>query len=191
MTRRRFAFWFGLILFWFGRRLHAKTIDALAAKLMQSTEGSEEPFWRVNANKEWQWFELVSRVNGRWDRRYTRPVHRKTRKLYSRKKMDFLSDEEVPQAVRDWNASLWKKLAQGRVEPCKLGEGQPPSEWLRSLEANELKVWLRTIQLPEVGVEQMSFWTHLTRDHAFEPKRIEGLTEAEQAKLHAAAHYGY
>ena len=25
----------------------------------------------------------------------------------------------------------------------------------------------------------------------FDPKRIEGLTEDEQAKLHAAAHYGY
>jgi hypothetical protein len=37
----------------------------------------------------------------------------------------------------------------------------------------------------------MTYWTHLTRDHFFDPEKIEGLTEAEQAKLHAAAHDGY
>jgi hypothetical protein len=37
----------------------------------------------------------------------------------------------------------------------------------------------------------MTCWTHLTRDHFFDPVKIAGLTEDEQAKLHAAAHYGY
>ena len=37
----------------------------------------------------------------------------------------------------------------------------------------------------------MTYWTHLTRDHSFEPDLIEGLVVDEQAKLHAAAHYGY
>ena len=37
----------------------------------------------------------------------------------------------------------------------------------------------------------MTYWTHLTRDHSFDPEEIKGLTEDEQAKLHAAAHYGY
>ena len=37
----------------------------------------------------------------------------------------------------------------------------------------------------------MTFWEHLTRDHSFDATRIAGLTEDEQAKLHAAAHYGY
>ncbi len=37
----------------------------------------------------------------------------------------------------------------------------------------------------------MTFWEHLTRDHSFDPKKIAGLTLAEQAKLHGAAHYGY
>jgi hypothetical protein len=37
----------------------------------------------------------------------------------------------------------------------------------------------------------MTFWTHLTQDHSFDPENLVGLTLAEQAKLHAAAHYGY
>jgi hypothetical protein len=37
----------------------------------------------------------------------------------------------------------------------------------------------------------MTYWEHLTRDHGFDPIRIEGLSIEEQAKLHAAAHYGY
>ncbi len=69
--------------------------------------------------------------------------------------------------------------------------GRPPSRWLRSLHADELRIWLKTIEVPEVGVSGMTFWQHLTRDHSFDPDHIEGLTEPEQAKLHAAAHYGY
>ncbi len=37
----------------------------------------------------------------------------------------------------------------------------------------------------------MTYWEHLTRDHSFDPKNIAGLTIAEQAKLHGAAHHGY
>ncbi len=35
----------------------------------------------------------------------------------------------------------------------------------------------------------MTFWTHLTRDHQFVPLLIKGLTEAEQAKLHARSSF--
>jgi hypothetical protein len=69
--------------------------------------------------------------------------------------------------------------------------GRPPSKWLRSLKADELRIWLKTIEVPEAGVEGMTYWEHLTRDHSFDPERIEGLTIDEQAKLHAAAHFGY
>jgi hypothetical protein len=37
----------------------------------------------------------------------------------------------------------------------------------------------------------MTYWEHLTRDHLFDAAKIEGLDEPEQAKLHAAAHFGY
>lgn len=70
-------------------------------------------------------------------------------------------------------------------------DGRPPSEWLRSLDAEELHAWLASIEVPEARVHGMSFWTHLTRDHMFQPLLIKGLTEIEQAKLHAAAHFGY
>ena len=52
-------------------------------------------------------------------------------------------------------------------------------------------MWLQTIEVPEAGVSGMTFFEHLTRDHSFDALRIAGLNEDEQAKLHAAAHYGY
>lgn len=70
-------------------------------------------------------------------------------------------------------------------------DGRPPSRWLRSLKADELRIWLPTIDPPEAGVQGMTFWTHLTRDHSFDAEKIKGLTIPEQAKLHAAAHDGY
>ena len=54
-----------------------------------------------------------------------------------------------------------------------------------------MRLWLKTIEVPEADVEGMTYWTHLTRDHSFNPERIAGLTIDEQATLHAAAHYGY
>jgi hypothetical protein len=69
--------------------------------------------------------------------------------------------------------------------------GRPPSKWLRSLNAEEISVWLKTIRVPEAGVSGMTVWTHLTRDHMFDAARIKGISEPEQFKLHAAAHYGY
>ena len=67
--------------------------------------------------------------------------------------------------------------------------GRPPSRWLRSLNADEIRIWLATIEVPEAGVSGMTFWEHLTRDHSFDAEKIEGLTIDEQAKLHAAAHH--
>jgi hypothetical protein len=76
-------------------------------------------------------------------------------------------------------------------EARRARDGRPPSKWLRSLSANEIRIWLRTIDVPEFGVSGMTYWTHLTRDHSFDPLKINGLTIEEQAKLHAAAHFGY
>jgi hypothetical protein len=80
----------------------------------------------------------------------------------------------------------------GKADPIREArEGRPASKWLRSLDVDELREWLPTIDVREAGVEGMTYWEHLTRDHGFDPERIEGLTEDEQAKLHAAAHAGY
>jgi hypothetical protein len=70
-------------------------------------------------------------------------------------------------------------------------DGRPPSDWLRSMEVEELRAWLADIEVPEAAVHGMTFWTHLTRDHMFQPLLIKGLSESELAKLHAAAHFGY
>ncbi len=102
----------------------------------------------------------------------------------------------------DWRSSEQTKLIAGQppLDAESYGQvslerraqdGRPPSEWLRSMDADELRDWLADIEVPEAGVAGMTFWTHLTRDHMFRPLLIKGLTEAEQAKLHAVAHFGY
>lgn len=96
----------------------------------------------------------------------------------------------APSSITD--LALRRKLARGTADPDRRArDGRPPSEWLRSLNADELRIWLQMIEVPEVGVGGMTFWIHLTRDHSFSPERIQGLTVDEQAKLHSAAHYGY
>ena len=87
----------------------------------------------------------------------------------------------------DSHTTRTKRLRRSR----RARHGRPPSRWLRSLNADELHIWLQSIDVPEAGVEGMTYWTHLTRDHSFDPARIEGLQIDDQAKLHAAAHYGY
>lgn len=76
-------------------------------------------------------------------------------------------------------------------EKRRARHGRPPSKWLRSLHADELRIWLKKIDVPEADVVGMTYWEHLTRDHSFDPVHIEGLEIDEQAKLHAAAHFGY
>lgn len=197
MSRRRFAFLIGLLLFQFARCLRAEKIDRVAAKLLEWSEHTNlrtkrRDRWRPNSNRTWKWFERQTNIDGQWQTSgLSTPVHRHTGKVFDRA-TGYLKDKQVPKAVRESASRIWKKLAAGRASPSSvLVEGQPPSKWLRSLNANELRLWLRTIRVPEVGVEEMSFWTHLTRDHSFSPDRIRGLSVEEQAKLHSAAHYGY
>ena len=96
--------------------------------------------------------------------------------------MDANHDHDEPKVELDPQLPTSKRRAR---------HGRPPSKWLRSLHANEISVWLKTVELPDAGVSGMTVWAHLTRDHDFAAERIEGLTESEQDKLHAAAHYGY
>jgi hypothetical protein len=97
------------------------------------------------------------------------------------------SDENKDDDKDDDNQRRWQLPASTR----RARHGRPPSKWLRSLNAEEIRIWLKTVKVPEAGVSGMTYWEHLTRDHAFDPKLIEGLEIAEQAKLHAAAHFGY
>jgi hypothetical protein len=169
--------------------------------------------WTACEDEEWRWFERENFINGRWALSgSTTPVHKETgrRKALSD---GYLEDELVP-------AHMWRSEKERQSEPFprrperpsqvassdaepvgpheqlpsvarRARHGRPPSQWLRSLNAEEIRIWLKTIDVPEAGVSGMTYWTHLTRDHGFEAARIEGLVIADQAKLHAAAHYGY
>jgi hypothetical protein len=102
------------------------------------------------------------------------------------------TDAERPAAVAADNAAPLPDFS-GRQPSAerRARHGRPPSKWLRNLHADELRIWLKTIEVPEADVVGMTYWEHLTRDHSFDLARIEGLTSDEQAKLHAAAHFGY
>ncbi|MGD9636019.1 MAG: hypothetical protein AB7G28_21670 [Pirellulales bacterium] len=187
-----------------------------AADSLAKRSGAEH--WTVAGNENWNWFERENLVKGEWVLTgTTTPVNKKTgaRKPENR---GFLDDSLVPADVRasvkegvdlvghqapldepsevehadhehaEPVVDLSRQLPSEKV---RARHGRPPSKWLRSLHADELRVWLRTIEVPEAGVSGMTVWTHLTRDHMFADDHIEGLSEKEQFKLHAAAHYGY
>jgi hypothetical protein len=189
------------------------------AKAAAGRTGGEH--WTVGGNKTWRWFERENFVKGEWVLTgTTTPInkHSGERKPES---IAYLDDSLVPAEVLasdkesinlvNHEAEVEVKnpvAAKDAVEhpdhehvvdldpqlptaECRARHGRPPSKWLRSLHAEEIRIWLKTIRVPEAGVSGMTVWTHLTRDHKFAADHIEGLTEDEQDKLHAAAHFGY
>ena len=210
MTRRRFVFWVGFGLFGLAAKLRFDGLDNWAAAMMRATEpptptgvmatqAATPVHWTVAGDKNWQWVEREQFIAGQWKLTgTTAPVHQQSgqRKLDG---MDYLDDSFVPPEMRfvhaHRNDSAVKRMldfANHQPNAARKGRhGRPPSKWLRSLYADEIRIWLRSIEVPQAGVSGMTVWTHLTRDHSFDPLRIAGLTEPEQFKLHAAAHYGY
>jgi hypothetical protein len=207
MTRRRFAFWIGFGLFTLAEKLRLGGLDALAAATMRATEptsAGDEPtspvHWSAAENKNWRWYERETYVEGKWKLSgVTTPINKETGEPYEGK-TGYLDPEIVPVRVQlaDYEvtpeeiAAAKAKYGHRRPHPTRLERhGRPPSKWLRSLNADEIRIWLATIEVPQAGVEGMTYWEHLTRDHLFDAEKIDGLTIDEQAKLHAAAHYGY
>jgi hypothetical protein len=218
LPRRRFAFWLGFSLFWVARKARADVMDELAASIMRwtepevspwieaetnATEAAQQERWLADENRDWYWFQRETWIEGRWKRTgITTPISKTTGEPYTGRQ-GYLDERLVPSEVRaarepfePFETDLTKVAPDGPDEGQPAAErrardGRPPSQWLRSLNADELRIWLRTIEVPYVGVGGMTFWTHLTRDHSFEPDKIAGLTVTEQAKLHSAAHYGY
>jgi hypothetical protein len=206
MTRRRFTFWLSFGLFTLSEKLRVSGLDTLAAEVLRRAESkspgassSTPVHWTAAENKTWRWFERESFVDGRWKLTgVTTPIHKKTGEPHIGP--GYLDEALVPAGVRDGRAVVIENIPPelaaefAEHEPSerrRARHGRPPSKWLRSLDADELRIWLKTIKVPEAGVEGMTFWEHLTRDHSFDAAKIEGLTIDEQAKLHAAAHYGY
>lgn len=185
-----------------------------SARAVAKRSGAEH--WIVGGDKEWRWFERENLVKGAWVRTgTTTPIHKSTG-ARKPENIAYLDDSLVPEDIRTNHPELIDLVSHDAVgdnhvsqadhesaehavdldpqlpsEKVRARHGRPPSKWLRSLHADEIRVWLQTVELPEAGVSGMTVWTHLTRDHRFDAKHIEGLTEPEQDKLHAAAHYGY
>lgn len=196
-------------LFSAGERVGFAGLDQLATLTLR-TAGGVDPLekcehWAVGEDSAWRWFERESYVGGRWVLTgLTTPINKTTGEKYT-EKSGYLPEFLVPTAVREAAPDSPFRIDPESEEPggrfvsepgsrdrSRLARhGRPPSRWLRSLNAEELRIWLDTVNVPEADVSGMTFLTHLTRDHGFSPSRVEGLTEAEQAKLHAAAHYGY
>jgi hypothetical protein len=212
MTRRQFAFWLSFGLFSLAEKLRAEGLDRLAAATMRATEPktdvggtaadeivSSAEHWAVNENHTWRWFERENFIGGKWKLTgITTPINKQTGERYT-EKTGYLDDSLVPEEMRLGDVKVEEEYSDspseqdhGKASPARRARhGRPPSKWLRSLNAEELRIWLKTVDVPEADVEGMTFFEHLTRDHYFNGSRISGLTNLEQAKLHAAAHYGY
>jgi hypothetical protein len=210
MTRRRFTFWLGFGLFTLAEKLKLSSLDALAAAAMGGAEETTAKkaaipeHWTAAEDETWRWFERENYINGEWVLSgTTTPIHKLTgeRKPANEAYLEdsFLPPELQPQEEADTPSGDGRQHDIKSAKPRRqlptatrrARHGRPPSKWLRSLNADELRTWLKTIEVPEAGVSGMTYWEHLTRDHSFDAAKIEGLIEAEQAKLHAAAHFGY
>jgi hypothetical protein len=205
ITRRRFSFWLGMGIFTLGEKLNANGFDQLAAAIMEGSEPAVSPavrpeHWRVAENGTWRWYERETLINDQWKvTGLTTPINKATGERYTGH-TGYLDDSLAPANLRRGESPEIAESAVDAHEPPgpskpdatrRARHGRPPSKWLRSLRAEELRMWLKTIDVPEAGVSGMTFFEHLTRDHFFDPVKITGLTEDEQAKLHAAAHHGY
>ena len=207
MNRRRCIFWLGFGLFGLSEQLRADYLDGLAAAAMKVGTPAAKPapstpptHWRAAQNSSWRWYERETYTGGKWNvTGITTPVHRETGKPFVGE--GYLDESLAPLHLRDVDkkeedaseaTTPNADLTQHRPSPERRSRhGRPPSKWLRSLQADELRIWLKTIDVPEAGVEGMTYFEHLTRDHSFTAKHVADLTTDEQAKLHAAAHYGY
>jgi hypothetical protein len=173
-------------------------------------EAAPQEHWIIGENDTWRWFEREDYINGTWRLTgFTTPINKSTGKRKASSEV-YLEDSMVPEEMLAAN----QKAATGAATSAAHGQstaapeemelnlhlptaairhrqGKPPSEWLRSLDAEEIRIWLDTIDVPNTGIRGMTAWTHLTRDHFFDPAHIEGLTITEQSKLHSAAHFGY
>ena len=207
MKRRRFLFWLSFGLFSLGEKIRVVGLDTLASATMRlvepataATPNATPEHWTAAENNTWRWYERETLVDGRWKLTgITTPINKQTGQPYP-SNTGYLDQHLVPAEMRRGSQSVVasedakESIEPGRHKPDaarRARHGRPPSQWLRSLSAADIQIWLRTIEVPEAGVSGMTYWTHLTRDHSFDPDRIAGLTIDEQAKLHAAAHYGY
>lgn len=196
----------------------AGKVDSTPSQATETSPKGTQFRWSPAQNRTWRWFEREALVRGKWRLSgITTPIHRQTGERFTGA-TGYLADDEVPADVRrrghakfdaavvdadDIDRAVYLEAEPlendpnetnepGKIDPIrKAREGRPASKWLRGLSAAELRAWLPTIEPGEAGVEGMTFYEHLTRDHGFRGENVKNLSEEEQAKLHAAAHAGY
>ena len=173
---------------------------ALGKDAAKSSEASPRAYWTIGENRRWWWYERHQLRHHEWRiTGITTPLDKETNQAYTGRE-GYLDTQLVTEHVRDLVREVSDEEIEAALEQYgdrvadaqrKARHGRPPSDWILNLTTAELRVWLRTIEVPEASVSGMTCWCHLTRDHAFDPEKIEGLTQAEQDELHAAAHFGY
>ena len=163
--------------------------------------------WTPEEDSMWKWYRLERYTSNKWETvGISMPIHKETGEPFKEKSgyvehnkiPAFVLEGSLPATPKDWKKNMqpsqFDPLTSVDREPdatARARDGRPATEWLRSLTASELRGWLPTVQPPETGVNGMTFWVHLVRDHGFDPRRINGLSEDEFRTLHSAAHYGY
>jgi hypothetical protein len=170
MQRRRFFYWMSAGLFGLGESLGIEAFDRLAAAAMNFRSGSS----RSGSSGT---YAHSSKAIG-----YGQANRSNASSSYNGSLIPAGPVVDVPD----------DPTYEGKIDPKRAARhGRAPSRWLRSLAAEELREWLKTVNPPHTGVVGNQFALHLTRDHLFVADRVAGLTMQEQAKLHSAAHAGY
>ena len=162
--------------------------------------------WTPEEDDTWRWYRLERFVDPEWQTvGITLPMNKLTGQAFEPAE-GYLNPERVPSHVRRGSlpemppdpqrsvaaANFQLSVASEREPDPEVHsrDGRPASQWLRELHARQLRQWLATVDPPPASVSGMTFWVHLVRDHGFDPRRIDGLTEDEFFRLHSAAHYG-
>ncbi|QDS94008.1 hypothetical protein FF011L_27850 [Roseimaritima multifibrata] len=170
-------------------------------------EGHVFEHWTPEEEGEWKWYRLERFLDEEWQTvGISLPKHRESGEAFEPSD-GYVSPEKIPTHVIenkipklpshlliDMEPSQYdpEKASERTPDPIIQGrDGKPPSEWLLSLTAEELRDWLQKAESPGAAVRGMTCWVHLVRDHGFDPRRIEGLSPDEFTLLHSAAHYGY
>ena len=113
--------------------------------------------WTPASNNTWQWFERENLVEGKWKvTGITTPTNKWTGEPLVGK-TGYLDDSLVPDKVRfadqlseaELNSEAEADQAPGHADAIRRARhGRPPSKWLRSLNADELRIWLKTSTRP-------------------------------------------
>src|SRR5690606_22162843 len=120
MNRRHFAYWLSSGLFALSERLHAQSLDSLAATVIQCTERKvgeatvvDQERWRAAENRTWQWFERETlQADGEWKLTgVTTPINKHTGEPYTGG-TGYLDDSLVPAAIRDCKPEAKKGLLE-------------------------------------------------------------------------------